>query len=600
MNIQLQTRRAHGPRRSGRDGFTLVEMLVATGLVVLIMSLFAQIYATAIGSITEQRGMGNNDQKARILTRLLHNDLSNMSYKQADAQYCGTVGIVPITPGDEGGAIDILNQSGYFYLSENDPYNPVDDVLQFTAEVKDPSEDNVYTGRLTNIINPSSYNQSDFDEPATDISAAQRPGYGKSKLAEIAYFVRGGTLYRRTLLIRESGGRENLQPAIQNRQIYGQETIPNAPENYRGTGPETYYLPDEYPDDFPGQKNFNFWKDFDYSATRRSYTPPSATPSSYLWFHTKLSLMNTIADDKHLPLGQPWNRFGHLNSPGQANHGHPREYLNQTGDLFLGRLTQQEISSRNTLYPGQNIPGVFDRNNTAGFTDDDSDGIIDQLYNDQLHDSLYGGNTIAKRTGEDIVLTNVESFDIEVWEPSSNNFAQLGNMNGGTFAANSLPIQDSDYGPRFSGNNIFDTWHPQALYGNATTPRRPPFRPMNPDRPVLIDVNMAGNAWQPDHNYSVGDQIRVNQLSNTDNSIYSNSWVYEVVALTDAGPGKSSMAMNPPSFQPQPGSRFLDNNLVWECVDKRIGLRAIRITIRYIDQQTRIPRQVTVVHSFTR
>jgi len=43
--------------RSRVAGFTLVEMLVAVALVLLMMSIFAQIFQMATGSLSQQRGI---------------------------------------------------------------------------------------------------------------------------------------------------------------------------------------------------------------------------------------------------------------------------------------------------------------------------------------------------------------------------------------------------------------------------------------------------------------------------------------------------------------------------------------------------------------
>ena len=56
------------PRRVA--GFTLVEMLVSVACVLLMMSMFAQIFQMATGSLSQQRGLAENDQKARMITPL--------------------------------------------------------------------------------------------------------------------------------------------------------------------------------------------------------------------------------------------------------------------------------------------------------------------------------------------------------------------------------------------------------------------------------------------------------------------------------------------------------------------------------------------------
>ena len=68
-------------------GFTLVELLVSTGLVVLMMLMFAQIYGSAVGSMRKQRSLARNDQAARSLSTVLRQDLQSMTVRQPRVGY---------------------------------------------------------------------------------------------------------------------------------------------------------------------------------------------------------------------------------------------------------------------------------------------------------------------------------------------------------------------------------------------------------------------------------------------------------------------------------------------------------------------------------
>ena len=79
------TRRAGVTRLAGmtrRGGFTLVEMLVSVALVLLIMTLFAQAFGIAAGSIKKQRGLAENDQRARSMVTILLGDLKKRTFRQ--------------------------------------------------------------------------------------------------------------------------------------------------------------------------------------------------------------------------------------------------------------------------------------------------------------------------------------------------------------------------------------------------------------------------------------------------------------------------------------------------------------------------------------
>src|SRR5262245_48685261 len=71
---RLSTGRDHRPIS---HGFTLVEMLVAVGLVVLMMVLFASIFQLATGTMTTQKGISENDQRVRLMVTMLRNDLGS-------------------------------------------------------------------------------------------------------------------------------------------------------------------------------------------------------------------------------------------------------------------------------------------------------------------------------------------------------------------------------------------------------------------------------------------------------------------------------------------------------------------------------------------
>ncbi|MBR9804425.1 prepilin-type N-terminal cleavage/methylation domain-containing protein, partial [bacterium] len=114
-----------------RSGFTLTEMLVAVGLLLIIMTIFAQIFQLAVTAMTRQKGMANNDSRARTAFSVIDADLKRMSFRSMR----DGGGLVPLVPGLlYDGNLAAPEQRGYFYYSENDPDNDTDDVLQFTVD----------------------------------------------------------------------------------------------------------------------------------------------------------------------------------------------------------------------------------------------------------------------------------------------------------------------------------------------------------------------------------------------------------------------------------------------------------------------------------
>ena len=64
------------------------------------------------------------------------------------------------------------------------------------------------------------------------------------------------------------------------------------------------------------------------------------------------------------------------------------------------------------------------------------------------------------------------------------------------------------------------------------------------------------------------------------------------------GAGTSGFPAEVPEWPRTPGVEFSDGSVLWRSFDNRIGLKMIRITIRYVDGQTGSPRQLSIYHSF--
>ncbi len=547
---QVRSNRA-AVRHARSGGFTLVEMMVATGLVVLIMSLFAQIFGTAVGTISEQRGMANNDQKARIVSELLRNDLRFMTYKQS-GRLGMAAGIVPFVPGDDPAVWDFEAQKGYFYLSENDPEDGSDDVLQFTVELKGRNADDFFYGKAAGLEDAGQ------NQPVNDGGSTVSPG--KSRCAEVSYFLRHGTLYRRVLLLRD--------PPEQNPAWTEQPVDNGMGEPLYGDGNENY-VP-------AGQ---SFWSVFDYSASR--FYPASG--NSHLWFNGKSSLDNSGATSPPTSIALPWYRFGHLNSVGNTNHGQPVEFARIRtaaghSQYFFGRFTQAETSSPAMQYPG--VEGGWGNSLPNRSNVDSGDSEIDDEGNFK---AFKVNDKLGDRFGEDVLLTNVEAFDVEVWDPELKIFVQLGRKettadidsgNVSAFGDHSGAFTNPAYGPKNADNVIFDTWHPNAEVGGDTDP------------PMLPLLQSDPQPWAAT-TYSVGASVSIP-------SVPSGSWVYKVIS------GSGTSVDDPNDGTPELNEIVVDNGITWQCVDNRVGLRAIRVTVRYLDPQTQMPRQVTVLHSFAK
>jgi len=604
---KFQTLRKTDQSPAASSGFTLVELLVSTALVVLIMTLFAQIYGSTIQTITLQRGIGNNDHKARTLNTLMLSDLRGMTYRQGELQTGMARGIVPLAPGDEDGSrMDAGRQQGYFYYSENDPSNDTDDVLQFTSRLGTTStagsigtdSGRVFTGKAVSLKAPS-----EASAFPTDIVNESQPEYddgdnynlqGQSRAAEISYFLRGGNLYRRVLLLRDPP--------------YSDPSKPDQPEIVNRNGPNPPFVQSVFGEtasssrfgqDYPGT---NFWSDFDYSATRK-FLPTGSPTYSQVWFNS----FNSLSNDPGYTLGSlgiPAYRFGHftIDDPANPHYGMPREFADSTGYLhsnpvsspggnFIGRYTAEETSHDTFRYPGTPIP----RMNRGIPLNLDSNYIVDNLQN-------------GERIAEDLVLTNVEAFDVQYLDDSEYARGLILAQVDPSHGDNPVDLDDPKYQPYFTNlsssststgtipfrrwnanltpaygpidfattapnqlNNVFDTWHPEAF----------PSTPSPPRRPVLYN----SVEWEADTVYGTDAVVRPPGAN--------DSYVFIRSPL-----GVDTTGTSEPAWIHKPGEPTLDNGVVWICVDNRIGLKAIQIIIRYRDPGKDLPKQITLVHSF--
>lgn len=539
-------------------GFTLVEMLVSVAIVLLMMSMFAQIFQMATGSLSQQRGIAENDQKARMLTTTLRGDLERRTFRD----------VFPFRAGEDTRQLghSLARRAGYFEIDENDPFDDTDDVLSFTASVniklqnKDgspftgralslsgvaitgvttssqftvagdytariPAGSRIWiaassgTGGITNnglyfvssatfasgtttinidvnvppnLVAPSLYTsltqlggvylseaEPEFDDGLFGNDSAV------SSAAEVCYFLRSGVLYRRVLLIREPTNGTDAQPTW----TTGAPILwTGSNENYPTTGTST------------------FWRDFDYSAFYfTGKVSSTGTQAPGVRFHNaaeslsnssqapmRLTNDTTSSSPNSFPvsLGIPYLRFGHGTSglPQDGSTSGPDGIWGNADDLPITfrRFNLRECSHSTFGYPGY-IPVAGNPMNRTNLTFNYTTGLVD--------DYSSGGET--SRRGEDILMSNVLSFDVKVWDPVNSVFVDVGDSTiapGGPFSTTAPLAYDSTgtlvggrlntkYAP--NGHYRFDTWHPSATVGGGLYDNEPPYMPSMPVTPGI-------------------------------------------------------------------------------------------------------------------
>lgn len=391
------SRRQSDSRSQARAGFTLVEMLVAVALVLLMMTMFAEIFTLATGSMSKQKGLAELDQRQRLTSTLLRDDLRQRSFRNLFA-YHPEDDSIHVQSANRPINVPFGDRQGYFYISENDPENDSDDELQFTVTRKDGT---LFYGRTRELLDAAGYGAgANPNQPENDDGAffGEGLGVGTSPSAEVAYFLRNGTLYRRVLLIRRptdtvfpdapSSGPLGAGPGLIQSGVYPQ-------------GPSSIYVAG-------GSAGSRYPQDFDYSATNLIVGPQ-------LVILGETSLQNLLASPRSL--GMTSNRFGFSRATGLLPAsgypiGKPLEYM-PNGD-YIGRFTHEETSHLAFAWPGN--PGTGPDGNIA--TGDDTNpytrsglamspnGVV----------TMYAG---GPRQGEDILLTNVQNFDVKIWDPGA-------------------------------------------------------------------------------------------------------------------------------------------------------------------------------------
>ncbi len=168
---------APGPRPP-TPGYTLIEILVATALTLLVLAAVVQVFGTVSESISDARSFVEKVDQLRITQRQLKQDLEGET--------------APMTP-----PLSPELGLGYFEYVEGPwgPVLPLGDPTQPQAFNIDRNEPDLTVGDIDDVLIFTTRSRSLPFVGRIFGAAAQ------SQLAEVAWFVRGRTLYRRVLLI---------------------------------------------------------------------------------------------------------------------------------------------------------------------------------------------------------------------------------------------------------------------------------------------------------------------------------------------------------------------------------------------------------------
>ncbi len=638
----------HRRKAERRTGFTLVEMLVSVTLVLLMMTMFASIFSIATDSVSKQRGIAENDQRARSLATVIRSDVQHRTLRYPLAYYPSENSATSPT--------SFGNRSGYLYISTNHSASGLDDVVQFTVSsliLIENTADTPYFGaaqllhdRLATGASPTgitfSPNQPEADDSSLDLNST-----ANSPAAEVVYFIRKGNLYRRVSLIRNPLSLAGRDLGPQPTSSSGYDFLSGQPDPGDAS---TYDGKFTGPGIFVGGSNLSndFWRFFDFSAVPS--LPINGLQSARLLGISSLSNESLGAVSE--ALGKPSFRFGFNRLTGLS-----REHTNSVApQLFIGRFLHAETSATNFNWP-QNIsvregtdestPG----NITAGVlqnADDGTDstgnpfdirgarlslnpgnGLVTQ-FDEQIGSEGRGG----VRRVEDLLLPNVHEMRVEIWDEKLQRFVTPGHFSstvvGGVTVLGDYHQRrnmNNAYGPlsSLSGGTVFDTWHPDAQVdlnfdGTSDPDSNPPYiaydyypprtndspsgpSPASMPSPGAERPNNEG-FWRAQTDYSLGEVVFLprNDWANTTPPPFNYSLIAEPkfqIAYRCVVNSGTSAAAPPVAWPKVPGRTVTDGTVVWESFDNRLPLQSMRMTLRFLDQTTDTMRQLSLILSLT-
>ncbi len=168
-----------GKRKAARGGFTLVEMLVATTLAILLIGAVAVMFGKVAEGITDSRSMLESAERLRLAETRLQMDLAGIT---------ATVN-PPLKP---------EKNEGYFEYIEG-PVGVVAGAYPVAVNIDNGGQPDLTVGDIDDIL---MFTMRTTGKPFVGRSAST--GTIESNYAEVAWFVRGRTLYRRVLLVAPS------------------------------------------------------------------------------------------------------------------------------------------------------------------------------------------------------------------------------------------------------------------------------------------------------------------------------------------------------------------------------------------------------------
>lgn len=441
--------RTASPVRGGKNGYTLLEILVATTLSLLLMYGVAAVFSQ-VGSLMTQTqnvmGMSNSLRSARDR---LAEDLSLLTVPKLKAPtsrygfFCYTEGLgaddkrivdatlaatdVPPVRIPQNNTINI--EEGGFDGTVGD----TDDILSFTARAK---QGEWFRGRFQVV---------EKDPETGNPTGKVVEQIIESEYAEVIWFVRGTTLYRRVLLIVPD---DVLQKSLS-------AMMGNCPHNIRqGYGFFKYYdvsVHLDHPDDpdnakivantvadLANRKNrYGYWSSPVLGTATVLFDPRHGagmgTDDYYgSWYWLRLPTLRESASVPADPAGA-FSTAGYFRAG--VPFGNDQYWGDGTDDRWDGEFQRLSMVVMDRVLDSTGLP-----ESNADYADNDFFAPFIDLWNDpnpweevepdtgDLRYALSENNgSSSEAFDQDILMTNVLSFDVKAWDDDAGRYVDLGN-----------------------------------------------------------------------------------------------------------------------------------------------------------------------------
>ncbi len=408
-----------------------MELLVATALTVSVLTAVTVMVGILGRTVNESRATLEMTDRLRAVTARLQNDLEGV-----------TVSVTaPIDPGIEEGYLKYIEgRNPLFAQDPKDPGTPPPGVWPHAGNTDQPGAAGTPLPDTTVIDHNDilMFTTRSKDKPFMGRAFVRLPNgdirrQAESQVAEVAWFVRGRTLYRRVLLVLPDFDADLAtaapQPALSHNDL----------ASIAG---------------YPAGTRFSFYQFYDLSVRRHDNGTPDDLSDDYL-------ILNSLGD-----LTKPENRFAHQSARMESKVTkwdmpfHPHVCVIRRPGVLSTRLTAWHWlglpTLKETTHPGWGVQGgtaypsnagaplpMFDltiggnsimtgSGTTAAWMsnpydlqvnphpfeqqDPQSGSLISPI--DTLNDPA-GLNPPRTRAEEDVVLENVVGFDVKAWDPEA-------------------------------------------------------------------------------------------------------------------------------------------------------------------------------------